>query len=648
MTIFASPVLGHDGRPFDQIRLAGVTATGYHGVLEHERTDGQVFRADVVLHLDTRPAASGDSLAQTVSYAEVAQDVHDVLTGSPADLIETVAERIAAAALEYPGVVAVDVRVHKPSAPIPVPFDDVEVAIRRDHEKAPVVAAAPAEPAPAAEPVAVPVPAPVPLPVPVAVVAPVEAPVAEAVEAEPHAVDRLEVDPPDPVEVVLGIGGNLGDVQATLRAAVTDLDRLPGIQVVEVSPLARTTAVGGPADQPDYLNAVLIARTTLSPRGLLRATQAVENAHGRVREERWGPRTLDVDIVRYGSLVVRDDDLELPHPRAHERAFVLVPWAEVQPDAELPGLGGGPVSLLAATAPDRAGIRWLALDWLAEPGPRTGSEPAVNPPAESTTPAGASSPDEHADAAPPAFEPHGFDPAPQHHEAAPHPYEPAPHQPAPAPHPQEPTQHAFEAAPPTFAPAQHVEHPHVEHPHVPTAAAPVVPPAQPAPPYVAPAQPAQDDPFDFMAPADVPPQPVPAPVPAYEPLAPWAQEPAPAPEHADPFAPPAVPAPPAGYPHAPVPHAPVPAAPDSHWPFGAPAAPQSAPAPYEPVAYEPVPYEPAPYEPAPYEPVAYEHPAPPTVPPAPAVPPVPPVQGEAPEQGPDAERWIPYDHDAGR
>ncbi|GAB2471717.1 2-amino-4-hydroxy-6-hydroxymethyldihydropteridine diphosphokinase [Xylanimonas ulmi] len=367
MTIFASAVLGHDGRPLDQIRLTGVTATGHHGVLPHERVEGQEFRADVVLHLDTRPAAVGDELDATVSYADVAQDVHDVLAGSPADLIETVAERVAAAVLARPGVVAVDVRVHKPHAPIAVPFDDVEVAIRRDHAKAPVVewpTAAVSEPEPPRATLAPLVPA-----VAAAVAAEPAIPAAPqpAVEAMVAPVDRLELDPADPVEVVLGIGANLGDPQATLRAAVSDLDRIPGIEVTEVSPLARTTPVGGPADQPDYLNAIVIARTTLSPRGLLRATQSVEDAHGRVREERWGPRTLDIDIVGYGHLVARADDLELPHPRAHERAFVLVPWAQVQPDADLPGLGGGPVAQLAETAPDRAGIRWLALDWLAEP-----------------------------------------------------------------------------------------------------------------------------------------------------------------------------------------------------------------------------------------------------------------------------------------
>ena len=78
-------------------------------------------------------------------------------------------------------------------------------------------------------------------------------------------------------------------------------------------------------------------------------------------------RTLDIDIVLYGSVLAVTDDLELPHPRAHERAFVLQPWAQIAPDAVLPGLGGGPVAALAATAPDRDGIRWLALDWLAAP-----------------------------------------------------------------------------------------------------------------------------------------------------------------------------------------------------------------------------------------------------------------------------------------
>ncbi|GHS89960.1 hypothetical protein AGMMS50218_17280 [Actinomycetota bacterium] len=133
-----------------------------------------------------------------------------------------------------------------------------------------------------------------------------------------------------------------------------------------MSPLARTAPVGGP-EQPDFLNAVVIARTTLSARDLLRTTQRIEADHGRERLEHWGPRTLDIDIVLYGSTLAVTDDLELPHPRAHQRAFVLQPWAQLRPDAQLPGLGGGPVAVLAATAPDREGIRWMALDWLTAP-----------------------------------------------------------------------------------------------------------------------------------------------------------------------------------------------------------------------------------------------------------------------------------------
>ncbi len=406
---FSGAVPGPDGRPLDQIRLTGVSATGHHGVLDHERAEGQVFRADVVLHVDTRAAAAGDDLGATVSYAEVAQDVHDVLAGRPADLVETVAERIAAAALAYPAVQAVDVRVHKPQAPIAVPFDDVEVAVRRDRVRTPVVPAEPrpveASPAeaspedtPAEQDVAAerpepgapqqpfasvplaqvpvpPPPPPVPADPPTAPFDPVgavpPAPVGPGPQPSPEPApvpvrDPLDEAPAEPVEVVLALGANLGEPQATLRQAVTDIDRIAGLQVMEVSPLARTAAVGGP-DQGDFLNAVLVARTTLSPREVLHACQRVEEQHGRVREERWGPRTLDVDVIQYGTLVASAPDLELPHPRARERAFVLVPWAEVAPDAVLHGLGGGPVAQLAVTAPDRPGIRWLALDWLAGP-----------------------------------------------------------------------------------------------------------------------------------------------------------------------------------------------------------------------------------------------------------------------------------------
>jgi dihydroneopterin aldolase/2-amino-4-hydroxy-6-hydroxymethyldihydropteridine diphosphokinase len=387
-------------RRLDQIRLTGITATGYHGVFEHERREGQTFVADVVVHLDTRRAAARDDLAHTLNYGELAVQVSAVLSGEPVDLIETVAERIAATVLAHAIVQAVDVSVHKPQAPIEVPFGDVVVAIRRDRTKLPAAepyvpqpAAAQAPPAGTAHTAALPAVATSPaLPTPVVtspaaanpggevVVAPAPAgALPEGVAPSPVegelVVDLFDRSPDGPVDVVLALGSNLGAPQDTLRRAVADLGAVPGVEVVDVSPLARTAPVGGP-EQPDFLNAVLLARTTLSARDLLRATQAVEQAHGRERHEHWGPRTLDVDIIVYGSLTAVADDLEVPHPRAHERAFVLQPWAQVAPDAVLPGLGGGPVAVLAATAPDRDGVRWLALDWLTAPVPAAAPDPA--------------------------------------------------------------------------------------------------------------------------------------------------------------------------------------------------------------------------------------------------------------------------------
>jgi 2-amino-4-hydroxy-6-hydroxymethyldihydropteridine diphosphokinase len=152
-------------------------------------------------------------------------------------------------------------------------------------------------------------------------------------------------DPAGPVAVVIALGSNLGDRLAHLQAAVDALAAVPGLSVTAVSPVYRTDPVGGP-DQPDYFNAVLMAGTTLPPAGVLAAAHAAEAARRRTREVRWGPRTLDVDIISYDAVVSADPVLTLPHPRAHERAFVLVPWHDMDPAAELPG--HGPVADLIA------------------------------------------------------------------------------------------------------------------------------------------------------------------------------------------------------------------------------------------------------------------------------------------------------------
>jgi 2-amino-4-hydroxy-6-hydroxymethyldihydropteridine diphosphokinase len=153
--------------------------------------------------------------------------------------------------------------------------------------------------------------------------------------------------------VVLALGSNLGNRQDILQGAVDAIVGLPGIRVTAVSPVYETVPVGGPA-QPDYLNAVVLADAARPPRELLDRLHEIEAAFDRVRVVRWGPRTLDIDVIDFGGERSDDPELTLPHPRAHERAFVLGPWRDVDPDAALPGRG--PVAdLLAET--DRSGLR---------------------------------------------------------------------------------------------------------------------------------------------------------------------------------------------------------------------------------------------------------------------------------------------------
>lgn len=303
-----------------RITLTGLRAEGHHGVLASERESGQIFIADVVLDL-VPGAAATDELSSTVNYAEVAEAVVGILAGEPVDLIETLAERVATAVLQWPVVQATEVVVHKPRAPIAVEFADVSVAIRRERASQ------------------------------------------EFGRAERP---RSGYSPaPEPVPIVLSLGANLGDARATLRDVVRELRHELGVHLSGVSPLARTKAVLSEDQeaQPDYLNAVVTGTTTLGPRTLLACLQQIEHAHGRRRAEHWGARTLDIDVVAMGEIEQGDPTLTLPHPRAHTRAFVLAPWARLDPEAVLPGPHGGPVAELAAAAPDHADLEWLAEEW---------------------------------------------------------------------------------------------------------------------------------------------------------------------------------------------------------------------------------------------------------------------------------------------
>ncbi len=145
--------------------------------------------------------------------------------------------------------------------------------------------------------------------------------------------------------VVLALGSNLGDRLANLQLGVDVLAADPGIEAIAVSRVFETIPVGGP-DQPDYLNAVLLADSALPALAILDRCLAAELKAGRVRTGRWGPRTLDVDVIACGAEISAGPVLTLPHPRARERAFVLAPWLDVDPDAVLPG--NGPVAALLA------------------------------------------------------------------------------------------------------------------------------------------------------------------------------------------------------------------------------------------------------------------------------------------------------------
>lgn len=265
----------HGAAP-DRIRLTGLVARGHHGVFAHEKRDGQEFVVDLELGLDLSVAGASDDLAATVDYGALAQAVVARISGPAFDLIERLAEVVAQDALAHDRVDEVTVTVHKPQAPIEAEFGDVAVVVHRSRASVPVV---------------------------------------------------------------IALGGNLGEVGVVLDEVTMTLAE--GV-LTDVTSSGRyvTDPVGGP-DQPDYENRVLVARTRLSASSLLRRLHGIEADHGRERAVRWGARTLDLDLISYGSpggddeVVSERPELTLPHPRAGERAFVLVPWLDADPAARL-------------------------------------------------------------------------------------------------------------------------------------------------------------------------------------------------------------------------------------------------------------------------------------------------------------------------
>ncbi|AYG03120.1 2-amino-4-hydroxy-6-hydroxymethyldihydropteridine diphosphokinase [Gryllotalpicola protaetiae] len=176
--------------------------------------------------------------------------------------------------------------------------------------------------------------------------------------------DRDRLDAPSRLRrAVLALGSNLGDRGELLRDAVAALRATPAIEVRAVSPVVESVAVkpgGADPSAPRYLNAVVLVDTLLDPEQLLAEAHRIEAEHGRVRAERWGDRTLDIDIVDFAGVSSNDPALTLPHPRAAERPFVLAPWLFVDPDAALPGAGRVD-ALLAALGDDTVTVEGVAL-----------------------------------------------------------------------------------------------------------------------------------------------------------------------------------------------------------------------------------------------------------------------------------------------
>jgi dihydroneopterin aldolase/2-amino-4-hydroxy-6-hydroxymethyldihydropteridine diphosphokinase len=284
----------------DEIRIVGIQATGFHGVLDREEAHGQSFEVDVVLHLDLSSAAATDDLALTVDYGAVCANVVRRITNDRYLLIETLASRIADDCLSNPAVGSAAITVHKPNAPVPITFADISVTVQRDRPRQDFA-----------------------------------------------------------YRLALSLGANLGDRVAALDYACTELPRRLSSRLSLVSPTYETAPVGGP-EQPDYLNRVLVLGlgepeehpTPAQANQILTVCHEVEADLNRKREVRWGPRTLDVDILALGGLEVQDPTLQIPHPRLQDRAFVLIPWVEVDPSFPVPGQGdvAGLLMKLPATA----------------------------------------------------------------------------------------------------------------------------------------------------------------------------------------------------------------------------------------------------------------------------------------------------------
>lgn len=262
----------------DTIKLSGLSALGTHGVLDFEHQKPQKFSVDITFAAVTEHAVQTDDITDTISYADIADRVVERITGEHVNLIETLADRIACDVLGF-GAREVCVTVHKPQAPIEHSFGDVSVTA---HRKSAIL---------------------------------------------------------DPTwrKYVIGLGSNLENPRAHVVSAIEELSEV--FEVRAESKLFGTTPIlaENQSSQPDYVNAVVVGYSAQAPLEVLHSLQKIEWKHGRERHERWGARTLDLDIVQIEGVCSTDPELVVPHPRASQRRFVLEPWSSVDPDGEING-----------------------------------------------------------------------------------------------------------------------------------------------------------------------------------------------------------------------------------------------------------------------------------------------------------------------
>ncbi len=250
----------------DKISIKGLEVYAYHGVREKEKREGQKFFVDAELFSDLRKAGMSDDLADTINYSRVCSFIHDYVSCTRFDLIEALAEHLAEELLmNYGKLEQVRLTVHKPDAPLKLPFGDLSVDITRTWRPA-----------------------------------------------------------------LLGIGSNMGDRLSYINQALCKLKSTPRIRGARCSELQETKPYGG-VEQDDFLNGAVYIKTILPPYELLDFLHEIENEAGRERTIHWGPRTLDLDILFYGDLVLDDPQLTIPHPDMQNREFILKPLCEITP-----------------------------------------------------------------------------------------------------------------------------------------------------------------------------------------------------------------------------------------------------------------------------------------------------------------------------